>query len=190
MWRLAIQSVSRPHLRHHLWLIFSLALLLFGLWVVLSSKIDVSHLVAGAMAALVIAVATCNLLLLPPLIGFSREHPLADVRWRRVPLYLLWLSWEIILAGLQVARVVLHPRLPTTPRLVRFRIKLPHTLARLVLANSITLTPGTVTLDVDGDDYLVHALTENAARAIEDGIMLTRVSALFVNQEDHTERKS
>ena len=182
------QVDPRLHFRHQLSFSFPLTLLLFGLWVVLSGKFDAGHLVTGAVAALVIALATRRLFLLPPAIGFSLDHPLGGIPWHRFVWYLPWLAWEIVLAGLQVAYVVLHPRLPATPRLVRFRADLPHTLARLILANSITLTPGTVTLDVDGDEFLVHALTETAARAIEDGTMPDRVAALFAGQARHAGR--
>ena len=189
---MANQVVPRPHFRfrHHLSFSFPLTLLLFGLWVVLSGKFDAGHLATGAATAVVITLATRRLLLLPPAIGFSVDHPLGDVPWHRFVWYLPWLAWEVVLAGLQVAYVVLHPRLPATPRLVRFRADLPHTLARLILANSITLTPGTVTLDVDGDEFLVHALTETAARAIEDGAMPDRVAALFAGQERRPARAS
>jgi multicomponent Na+:H+ antiporter subunit E len=94
-------------------------------------------------------------------------------------LYVPWLVWEIVASGLQVAYVVLHPRMPIAPGLVRIRVNLPHTLANLTLANSITLTPGTVTLDVDGDEFLVHALTPASARGIELGEIQSRVATLF-----------
>ncbi|MEE8130099.1 MAG: Na+/H+ antiporter subunit E, partial [Vicinamibacterales bacterium] len=64
-------------------------------------------------------------------------------------------------------------------RLLRLRACYPHTLGRLTLANSITLTPGTVTLDVNGDEFLVHALTEASARDLERGTMPDKVSQLY-----------
>ena len=179
---MANQVVPHRQLWRRLSLSCPLALLLFGLWVVLSGKLDAGHLVTGAATAVVISLATRRLLLLPPAIGFSVDHPLGDVPWHRFLFYVPWLAWEIVLAGLHVAYVVLHPKLPVTPRLVRFRADLPHTLARLTLANSITLTPGTVTLDVEGDEFLVHALTEATARAVEDGTMQDRVTALFASR--------
>ncbi len=79
--------------------------------------------------------------------------------------------------------VVLHPKMPISPCLVRFRISLPHALARLTLATSITLTPGTVTLDVQDDEFLVHALTASNARALcpqeGSGAIQRRVAALY-----------
>ena len=156
---------------------------LFATWVVLSGKLDVAHLGAGAAAAFAIAVATDRLWALPPSIGASGRRPLHGVRWGRGLLYVFWLAREVVVSGLQVAYVVLHPRLPVDPRLVRFRSQLPHTLARLTLANSITLTPGTVTLEVEGDEFLVHALTPAGARGIETGTIRNRVVTLFDRDE-------
>ena len=65
--------------------------------------------------------------------------------------YLPWLLWQIVLSSLQVAYVVLHPKMPIQPG-DPFPDSLPHTLARLTLATSITLTPGTITIDVQDDD--------------------------------------
>lgn len=169
----------RRQFPHQLSFSLLLALLLFVFWIVLSGRLDGGHLTTGAAVALAIAFGTRRLLLLPPAIGASMSHPLGDVPWLGVLFYLPWLAGGIVVAGLQVAYVVLHPRLPVAPKLVRFRADLPHTLARLTLANSITLTPGTVTLDVEGDEFLVHALTADAARSIEEGSMHDRVAALF-----------
>ena len=177
--RLANHVAPRRQFPHQLSFSLLLALLLFALWIVLSGRLDGGHLTTGAAAALVIAFGTRRLLLLPPAIGASTGHPLGDVPWAGVLFYLPWLAGRIFVAGLQVAYVVLHPRLPVTPKLVRFRADLPHTLARLTLANSITLTPGTITVDVEGDEFLVHALTAAAARSIEEGSMHDRVAALF-----------
>jgi multicomponent Na+:H+ antiporter subunit E len=81
----------------------------------------------------------------------------------------------------------LHPHMPISPRLVRFRIALPHTLARLTLASSITLTPGTVTLDVRDDEFVVHALTALSAQGLDPqaggGAMQQRVAALYQTSE-------
>jgi multicomponent Na+:H+ antiporter subunit E len=152
---------------------------LFAFWILLSGKLDAAHLIAGAAAALFIGFATWRLWLLPPAIGAVARHPFQGLRWARIMRYVPWLLWEIVVSGLQVAYVVLHPRMPIAPRLLRVRCQLPHTLASLTLANSITLTPGTVTLDVDGDEFLVHALTPASARGIELGEIQRRVAALF-----------
>jgi multicomponent Na+:H+ antiporter subunit E len=160
-----------------------LTLALFALWVVLSGKFDAFHLLIGAGSALCISLGTHRLLLLPPAIGPASVYPVRAIPWFGLLAYLPWLGWQIVLASVHIAFVVLHPRMPISPRLVRFRTSLPHTLARLTLATSITLTPGTVTLDVQDDEFLVHALTEPSARGLapeaEEGTMQRRVAALY-----------
>lgn len=160
-----------------------LSLALFVLWIILSGKFDVFHLVIGAGSAVCITLGTRRLLMLQPVIGTERTHPVLIIPWVRLPGYIAWLGWQVVLAGLQVASVVLRPRMPISPRVVRFRTVLPHTLARLTLATSITLTPGTVTLDVQGDEFTVHALTAENATGLdsqtEDHTMLHRVAALY-----------
>ena len=155
-------------------------LLLF--WLLLSGRTDPLHLGLGALSAVGIALATQPLLLLAPPIGNEGEHPLASHPWMRLLGYLPWLIIRIVLGSLQVAYVVVHPSLPIDPEIVRFRRPLPHNLARLTLANSITLTPGTVTLDVDGDDYAVHAL-RRGDRIDASTPLVARVAALFEGPE-------
>lgn len=166
---------------------FPLTLALFALWVVLSGKFDAFHLLTGAASAFVISLGTHRLLILPPAIGAAKVHPILAVPWLRLVVYLPWLGWQIILASLHVAFVVLHPRMPISPRLVRFHALLPHNLARLTLANSITLTPGTVTLDVHDDEFLVHALTATSARGLDpktgERTMQQRVVTLYSASE-------
>ncbi len=155
------------------------ALILFGLWLVLSPKRDLFHLTLGALAACVIALFSQWLVVQPPPIAEPNGRTLLWMPWHRFAVYLPWLGVQVVIASLQVAYVVLHPRLPVRPRVLRLRACYPHTLARLTLANSITLTPGTVTLDVDADEFLVHALTESAARDLERSTMPDRVSRLY-----------
>ncbi len=93
----------------------------------------------------------------------------------RAALYLPWLLWEIVKANLHVAARILHPRLPIAPRLIRVRPGQRSDLGRAIYANSITLTPGTVSVDVEADEFLVHALTEESAAGLETGEMDRRV---------------
>ena len=65
--------------------------------------------------------------------------------------YVPWLGWQILLASMQVAYLVLHPRMPVDPCLIYFRVNLPNLAARVILGNSITLTPGTVTIRIQGE---------------------------------------
>lgn len=146
-----------------------LAILLFAFWVVLSGKFDAFHLGIGAVSAACIAFGTQHLLLRPPGIVSETRHPLAAISWGRLLLYAPWLAWQVVLSSVQVAWLVLHPKMPISPCIIEFETPLPHELARLTLANSITLTPGTVTLDVEGDTFVIHALTTSSAMALRPG---------------------
>ncbi|MDP7293787.1 MAG: Na+/H+ antiporter subunit E [Vicinamibacterales bacterium] len=152
---------------------------LFAFWLILSGEVDPFHLLVGAACAVTVAATTGRLLRLPPAVGPSVAHPLAGVSWIRFLTYLPWLAGQVVRANLHVVGIVLHPRLPIDPCLVRLDVPAPHTLARLTLTNSITLTPGTVTLDADADGYLVHALTTRSAAGLEQGATIRRVQRLF-----------
>ena len=156
-----------------------LGLSLFGLWLVLSPKWDPFHLTLGALTACVIAFLSERLIVQPPPIAEPNGRTLLFMPWHRFALYLPWLGVQVVIASLQVTYLLLHPRLPVSPRVLRIRACYPHTLARLTLANSITLTPGTVTLEVNGDEFLVHALTTSAGRDLERSTMPNRVSWLY-----------
>jgi multicomponent Na+:H+ antiporter subunit E len=158
--------------------------LLFAVWIALSGKLDALHLGMGAVCAVGVALAVRPMLALSPPIVAPATAPLTLSTAGRFLLFMPWLLVQIVAASLQVAAVVLHPRLPISPRVLRLRVELPNPLARLTLANAITLTPGTVTLDVEGDEYLVHALNEASARGLApeeaEGVMPRRVRRVFV----------
>ncbi len=160
-----------------------LVILLFAFWVILSGKFDAFHLGIGAISTVCIALGTRHLLMRTPAIVEDKQHPMSAISWGRVLLYVPWLGWQIALSSLQVAWLVIHPKMPISPRVVRFHTTLPHELARLTLANSITLTPGTVTLDVEGDEFIIHALTASSASALApetgQGPMQRRVESLY-----------
>ena len=96
----------------------------------------------------------------------------------RLALYIPWLLWEIVKANLDVTRRILSPRLPISPRVISVYSSQRRELARVIYANSITLTPGTVSIDVRGPVFTVHALTKEAAEGVISGEMDRRCSAL------------
>lgn len=89
-----------------------------------------------------------------------------------------WLIVEIVKSSLEVAREVLRRRVEVHPAVIMLEAHDLNPVDQAVLGNSITLTPGTLTLDVHEDRLLVHALTAEAAEALEAGEMQRRVSAL------------
>lgn len=92
--------------------------------------------------------------------------------------YWTWLAVEVVKSSLQVARIVLHPRLPISPQVVDIKATAGHPVDQVLLANSITLTPGTLSLDVYNGIIKVHALTEEGADDLMSGEMDRRVAAL------------
>jgi multicomponent Na+:H+ antiporter subunit E len=92
--------------------------------------------------------------------------------------YIPWLAWEIVKANIDVARRILDPRLPIGPRMIRVPASQTTEIGRVVYANSITLTPGTVSVGVNDDNIEVHALTRGAAQGVETGDMDRRVARL------------
>jgi multicomponent Na+:H+ antiporter subunit E len=96
----------------------------------------------------------------------------------RALLYLPWLLWEIVKANFDVAARILRPRMPIRPHVFKVRVGQRSDLARVIHANSITLTPGTVTIGMSGDEFTIHALTDEAAAGVLGGKMNERVSAV------------
>ncbi len=92
--------------------------------------------------------------------------------------YLPWLLWEIVRSNVMVARVILDPALPIDPVIVRFRGTQRTDLGRFIFANSITLTPGTITVTIDDEALEVHALKAVYVDGTEEGPMDRRVTAL------------
>lgn len=96
----------------------------------------------------------------------------------RLPGYWMWLIKEIIVSSWDVARIVLSPSLPISPTLVTLRSRRDEELPQVILGNSITLSPGTVTLDIDEYEVLVHCISEAGADALLSGELLRRVEQL------------
>jgi multicomponent Na+:H+ antiporter subunit E len=90
--------------------------------------------------------------------------------------YWPWLSIEIIKSSFDVARRILAPSMPISPTVMEFEGSQETLIGRVVMANSITLTPGTVTLDLQGNRFRVHALAREAIEALLEGEMDRRVA--------------
>ena len=108
-------------------------------------------------------------------------------RWRiawRFFTYLLWLVYSIIEANLQVAYLVLHPKLPIEPGLLRFTTQLQSEIGHVILANSITLTPGTITVHYSEGTYVVHTLVPQAATSLLEAKMQNKLQSIFGEAEE------
>lgn len=147
----------------------TLVAILFGLWLILSGHYSPLLLGIGVVSAVFVVIITIRM----------RAEDTDTMRYSRRGLrYLPWLALEVIKANLDVARRILSPRMDISPRMFRLKASQRTDLGKVIYANSITLTPGTVTVDVSGDEFLVHALTREAADALAGGEMDRRVLEL------------
>lgn len=166
---------------------FVLFLILFGIWTILSGKLDAKHLTIGLVTSLVVTLLTLKLLQLPGARDNQKYYMAFDFPVFNFLLYFVWLFWEIVKANIDVALIVLNPKLPIDPQMVTFKKAMDNPLAHVTLANSITLTPGTVTVDVIDDLYVVHAITRGGALSLApqegEGEMPIKVARLF-GEED------
>lgn len=154
---------------------------LLAFWIVLSGKFDALHLIPGIAAAAATAWFAGRLLELPPRPAPGEEIVRLPRRAAALAGYGIWLAVQVVHSALRVARLVLDPRMPISPSVTRIEDRLPHPLARLILAHSITLTPGTVTLDADAEGLTIHSLDRDSAAGVrpDGGPTAARVRRLF-----------
>ena len=149
-----------------------------GLWVILFA---VWLLLSGHYTPLLIGfgMGSCALTVYIAKRMDLADHEGVPIDWVfRFFLYLPWLLKEILVANINVARVILSPSLPISPIMVVFGSSQKTDLGRVLYANSITLTPGTITTGIDGDKLEIHALTWRDVDGREEDEMDRRVSAV------------
>jgi multicomponent Na+:H+ antiporter subunit E len=143
---------------------------LYGFWLLLSGYFTGFLMSAGLVSALVV-------------VWFARRMDVIDAEghpvhlgWRIVA-YWMWLSKEIVKSAWDVSRIIVDPRLPISPTIVTFKPSQRTSVGLVVHANSITLTPGTITIEARPGEFLVHALTRAGADGVITGDMDRRVTA-------------
>ena len=147
-----------------------LALYLF--WLVLSGYFTAFLLSAGAASALAV------LLFCRRMDRFGQAESRAPISGIALLAYFAWLLGEIAKSAWDVSLRILDPRLPISPALVRFCPSQRTEVGLVIHANSITLTPGTISVEVGRDEFLVHALSASAAAGLPDSEMDRRISRL------------
>lgn len=164
----------------------TLTLVLVVLWLVLSGYWYKPLLLSfGALAVACAMAFTVRL-------GLLDRETAPFLRLVRFAAYWVWLGGEIFKANIYVVRTALRPELDIRPTLVRVPVRVKSDLARATYANSITLTPGTVTLDVERDAFLVHALTPELTDLAAFADMERRVLAADGDHDGdgHVDRKA
>ena len=168
--------------------LFSIVLqfvILFAFWLLLSGRFQAKYIIIGAIAAALVTFLTNDLFYMVLQRG---ERP--GIRIRRILLqmgrfllYIPWLLLQIIQANLQVAYLVLHPRMPIEPGLLLFRTKMRKGIARVTLGNSITLTPGTITVSLEDGNYIIHNLKPPLASSLVEGKMQNKIAHVYLEEE-------
>jgi multicomponent Na+:H+ antiporter subunit E len=149
------------------------AVVLSGFWLVLS----------GHFTSLLLSLGAVSVLLATWLLARMDRADGEVFRLRPTPrllTYALWLLWGVVRANIDVARRIWDPDLPLAPVWTRLDTSVGTPLQKTVYANSITLTPGTLTTDVEPDHFLVHALTPAGIEELREGEMERRIRRLGV----------
>lgn len=149
------------------------ALAVFAFWLVVSASLAPADIAAGALLAAILGRWSARFL-------WAGAAPVTSARLLlTVPWHLARLAAEVVVAALHVARLVLDPRLPVMPRLLRIETGLGSRAARITFALSLTLTPGTLAVDLEDGVFLVHCLDEASAARLLEGTLERRIARMF-----------
>ncbi len=158
---------------------------LYIFWILLSGRFQLKYLVIGIFASGIVTYFTSDLLykyqgkkaVIPP-VGFIFFSMI------RLVAYAVWLVWVIIKANIQIAAIILNPKMPIDPGVMEFKTRLRKRISLVTLGNSITLTPGTFTVDIRSSTYMIHLLLPKAVKDLESGLMQNKVGEVFVDNKD------
>ena len=154
----------------------SLIVALFGFWLVLTAGLGGWSVLVGLVLAVAIGLSASRLLAHPD------QQPLQASELLGLAAYAISLVSLIIPAAWQVLRLVMRGNIPIDPVVIEHRTVLKRPLARVALANSITLTPGTHCVDLDGDRLTIHCLESRFAEPIVQGLLEQRLGRLLERQ--------
>lgn len=141
--------------------------LMLAFWLIVSNSLHWQHLFTGVIISFLTTLLWNEIT--------AGEKGKTKITVRQVFLfirYFLYLIWEIIKANFVVACIVLNPKLPISPGVITMKINLKKDLTRVLFANSITLTPGTVTVELEGDRLVVHGMTKEHIEGVRDWYLL------------------
>ena len=148
-------------------------LIFFLIWVIFNGQFTPEIAVFGLIIAVLLYAFICK---------FMGYKPRADIIMAKKFFYLIQyvfiLVKEIVKANFAVIRMITSSRYELEPAVVRFKTDLKSAPARIMLANSITLTPGTITVSLTGDEYVVHCLDKSLAEGINSSIFVTLLRRL------------
>lgn len=142
-------------------------ILFFLMWIIFNGKITWEIAGFGAVIAAVMYAFICKFM------DYSIRRDILVIKKTIFILqYIAVLIWEIVKANWTVMKMILSVKKEKEPVLFRFKTGLKTRTARVVLANSITLTPGTITVSLEEDEYVVHCLDKSLAAGMEDSVFV------------------
>ncbi len=148
------------------------AIAMFSFWILLSGEFTFILITSGIVASLIVAYLSHDIFIGKPDIKVETRRVFKFIK------YLPWLVWKVILANFEIAYLVLHPKMPIDPQIIRFETGLKTDLGIVTLANSITLTPGTITVEANKEEFVIHAIWQKSVEGIIDGEMLRKVKEI------------
>lgn len=152
--------------------VYGIFALLFVLWLALSGYFQGLLISFGIVSCVLVVWIRARM------DRADGEHHFGKIRFLETVRYFGWLTVEVIKSNLDVSRRILSPGLPITPTVVWVPASQKTEIGRVIFANSITLTPGTVSIDVQAGEIEVHALSKEAAEELVKGEMNRRVCAI------------
>ncbi|RLB70613.1 MAG: Na(+)/H(+) antiporter subunit B [Deltaproteobacteria bacterium] len=163
---------------------FALAfVLLFLFWLLLSGHYDIFHISIGIFCCLFISYTSGDFLFLH--IGAGDTHLIIP----RLLMYIPWLFYQIVSSNIHLVKLVFSPINRLNPRILPYQVKLTNGLSLVTLANSITLTPGTITIELEDNTFFIHAIDDASANDLLTGEMENRVDKVFLPIA-HTKKRS
>lgn len=137
-------------------------LLLLIFWLILASRVTVETLLLGTAASAGIIYYTKDMIF-----KAGEGGPITPYYLWNYTTLISTLLVEIVKSNIHVAKIVLDPKLPIHPTFVRVPVRLKKDFHKVLYGNAVTLTPGTLTVDIVGDEYIIHALTDEAAEDLK-----------------------
>lgn len=149
--------------------------ILYLFWIILSGRFEADLLIIGAVCSALVALICLPMM---KVTAKGKVFFITDVNPVRLVMYLIWLFKEIFVSAVDVCRTVIFGG-RVSPQMVCIRCGFENPTATVFLINSVTLTPGSIAVDIKEDEIMIHALTDSAAEAILSGEMMNRVAWLF-----------
>jgi multicomponent Na+:H+ antiporter subunit E len=153
------------------------SVLLFIFWLLLSGMMDIFHIALGVFSVILVMMINSRI---RQYNYFDEMLPGAEaIRLLRLMYFLPWLLLEVVISSFKVAYLIIHPKMPIKTGLIKFRTNLPHMNAKVLLGNAITLTPGTVVLEIREKEFLVHSMTNESVEGHIDHNLTCEVAKLY-----------